>query len=793
MDSVEKQRIQCLKAYGILDTSAEQQFEGLVELAAYICKTPIALVSFVDENRAWFKAKVGLDVCESSREIAFCNYTIQNNHLLEIQDTCADQRFASNPLVTAEPFIRFYAGYPVTAPTGENIGTLCVLDFEPRQLDEMQKKALKVLAGDVLAHLENRRKNTHLHELLREAREFHNLFNNSSEIHCITNAEGTIEFINDSISGLLGYEAKDVLGVNIWSFSLEGERERVMPALYQQIESGKNQFQIETQVLTKDGRVRWFEWSDVIKDGKWLVNGRDITERKASDSHIKVLSVAVEKSTAGVVIRNTEGVVEWMNQAAERIFGYSLNELQGRVFGDMLIGEGTDMAVLSKARQLMAERKPYELEFLIYKKDRTPAWVFISNNPLFKDDGQFDRQVGIVVDITERKIAEQQLIKSREDAIGLSKAKENFLSVMSHEMRTPLNAVIGMARILKEEDPLERQLSNLSILEFSANNLLTLINDVLDFTKIETGNLELEKVPVKIKELGEKTIESLQFKVKDKQINLRLEVDPNVPDLVEADPTRLYQIFMNLLGNSVKFTETGEVVLALKSEKTEGKNVSIGFEIRDTGIGIAADKISSIFDAYSQAGSDISRKYGGTGLGLAITQKLIHLHGSKIEVKSEPGKGTSFSFSISFKKVEQAIEEAQELELPLKIKALVVDDNAINRLLAKKVLQKWEVACDFAEDGLEAVNLATSQQYDVILMDIHMPNMGGFEATERIRNCGVLPFSQVPILALTGSVPNGNEDKFLAAGMNGYVLKPFNPLSLYKKIKEIRVDLINQY
>ncbi|MGX5687566.1 PAS domain S-box protein [Arcticibacter tournemirensis] len=785
-DITEANRLKTLRNYNILDTASESQFDSITRLISYICRTPIAFISFVDEDRQWIKSETGLNIKETSRSSAFCNYTIQNDTLLEVSDLTKDNRFSGSPYVMDDPHYRFYAGSPITTAEGYHIGTLCVMDYKPRHLNAHERDALKILSNEVMSHLEVRKKNTELQQMLNQARQFQDLFNNSNEIHCITDSEGKIEFINTSVQLLIGYSVDEMLGKTIWDFSVPGERERVMPEVFRAISLGKTHFQVETRVITKGGPIRWFEWSDVIMNGRWLVNGRDITTRKEAELKIQNLSIAVEKSPAGVVIRNAKNEVSWMNEAAEKIIGYKVEELKGRIFGDLLIGEKTDLSVLKSAKQALVERKPYEIEIVVYKKDGTPIWVFISNSPLFNPDGHLESQIGIIVDITLRKHAEQQLIKTRQDAIDLSKSKEQFLSVMSHEMRTPLNAVIGLTRILKEEDPLERQKENLNILEFSAQNLLSLINDVLDFTKIETGNMTLDPAPLEIYKLVSQTIESLRFKSCDKDLRIDYYIDPRIPKVITGDSTRLYQIFMNLLGNAIKFTECGSVMLKLFLEAEDEDSVSIRFEVHDTGIGIKDDKLKAIFDAYTQAERDTSKKYGGTGLGLAITKKLIELHDSTIEVQSTHGEGTIFSFVIRYLRADKntvPVETNINLDAPIDGRILVVDDNAMNRLLAGKVLGKWLTEIDYAENGQEAVEKVKDNDYDLVLMDIHMPVMNGLEAVKTIRELGGDKFVKLPIIALTASVQRSEEGRFLQAGMNDFVLKPFEPKDLYRKIR----------
>jgi signal transduction histidine kinase/ActR/RegA family two-component response regulator len=413
--------------------------------------------------------------------------------------------------------------------------------------------------------------------------------------------------------------------------------------------------------------------------------------------------------------------------------------------------------------------------------------LYVSTTPLFDESGQVERIISVAFDITARMRVEEQLVRTREDALNLSRAKESFLSVMSHEMRTPLNAVIGMSRLLAEEEHLKQQEEHLGILQFSAENLLTLINDLLDYTKIETGNMVLESAPVNLDSLASKTIQSLMPKAREQGIALAYEVDPHVPAFVYADHTRLYQILINLLGNAVKFTSKGFVKLKIAEVGEEDEKALIRFEVTDTGIGIAADKLTTIFDPYKQAGSDITRKFGGTGLGLAITKKLIELYGSEISVSSKLNEGTTFSFTLELKKARLSdIKTASKMvEESLSGHILVVDDSAVNRLVAQKILKRWKLDVDVAEDGVEALEKIERNDYDLVLMDIHMPVMDGLEAVKAIRSRTESKYQLLPIIALTGSIVANEDATIKDAGMNDYVLKPFDPPFLYSKIKAL--------
>lgn len=783
-DLDEAKRLDALNEYGELDNVLNLEFDSVIRLLSGICRVPAAYLTFIHNDKQWVKSQKGFETLEIPLRFSICNHTLKGGTLLEVEDLQNDPRFAENPFVTGDPNFRFYAGVPLKTPSGNQIGTLCVADFEPRKLNEHQLDALNILSAEVIAHLEILKKNRQLRSSLDDAEAFKHLFDHSDDLHCITDAEGTIQYLNRTVEDLLGYTPEEVVGKNIWEFSAPGERDRVMPAIYDAIQRGENRFQIETRVITKDGRTLWFAWADVIIDGHWLVNGRDITERRDHLRRIEELTFAVQKSFAGIIVRNADNQVTWMNEAAEQMLGYTFDEMEGQSFGDLLMGEETDAAIFEYAKECLANKEAYEIEVVLYSKSRKPVWFFISNNPLFGPDGTFGSQIAVMVDISDRKKAEAQLVKGRQDAIDLSKAKETFLSVMSHEMRTPLNAVIGMTRMLKQEGPMESQVEKLNILEFSANNLLTLINDILDFTKIETGNLQLEHAPFDVVKLIDRTIESMQFNVKGKDVALFSKVDPRIPRMIMGDSTRIYQILMNLLGNAVKFTEKGQVELKIRLVKEQEETVTIGFFVSDTGIGIAPDKLEKIFDAYVQAGSDITRKYGGTGLGLSITQKLIRLHDSEISVQSEVGRGSVFSFDLTLKKAVVAAEpiESDAPQQQFSASVLVVDDNPINRLVTRKTLEKWGVGITLAENGREAVEMVRQKDFDLVFMDIHMPELDGLEATRIIRSMPHEKYRKLPIVALTASALKSDNDKFLREGMDDFVLKPFDPDVIYDKL-----------
>jgi len=376
------------------------------------------------------------------------------------------------------------------------------------------------------------------------------------------------------------------------------------------------------------------------------------------------------------------------------------------------------------------------------------------------------------------------LRQAKESAETASKAKTDFLSTISHEIRTPLNAVVGISHLLMSEDPRKDQVESLESLQFSAEHLTALINDILDYNKLESGAIEFEYTEINLETLAEKIIKSHSAVAKEKDVRLLCEFDEDIHPLVLADSTRIYQILNNLINNALKFTAKGYVKLIATLIDDSEKNQDIRFEVIDTGIGIPQEKQGVIFERFTQAGSSTTREYGGTGLGLAIIKKILNMIDSEIYVDSEVGEGTRFWFNLSFIKAEVKVkhEGGTQEETDSRViegkKILLVEDNQMNIMVAEKFLKKWNLESEVAHNGAEAVAKAEHNMYDLILMDLQMPIMDGYQATKLIRRFD----EKTPIIALTASALLKVRQEVIAAGMNDYVTKPFDPGELKRKI-----------
>ena len=535
-----------------MDTETEHDFDEIVKLASAICETPTSLIGLIDANRQWYKAKVGVDRNEVSRDLSFCAHALHESDIMQVEDTTLDERFYDNPFVTQECGVRFYAGMPLETSDGYKLGTLCVIDIKPKKLNDNQLFALRILGKQVMKLLELRLKMKELKDLNQKLRE--------------------------------------------------------------------------------------------------------------TDEALRANVIRAEEAT---------------------------------------------------------------------------------------------------------------------------RAKSDFLSMMSHEIRTPLNGIIGLTNILIQDKPKESQRSSLELLKFSGENLLHIINDILDFSKIESNKIVLEHIDVNLHDLLNNTVNMFQENARQKSIELALIFENDVSSSVKTDPVRLTQVLTNLISNAIKFTDQGKVTVTVQSVAVTGGKHHIKFSVRDTGIGIADDQLDAIFESFTQANSDTTRKYGGTGLGLSITKRLVELFNANIIVKSKIGEGSEFLFTIAFDCTNQQLQPSRRAPLHSMdgLRVLIVDDNEVNQVVASRLLKKWGAVTDVAKDGFEALEKLKGKDFDLVLMDLQMPQLDGFETTRRIRKIDDPYFKNIPIIAITANALPDTELRTKECGMRDFLTKPFEPATLKEKIQ----------
>jgi CheY-like chemotaxis protein/two-component sensor histidine kinase len=384
------------------------------------------------------------------------------------------------------------------------------------------------------------------------------------------------------------------------------------------------------------------------------------------------------------------------------------------------------------------------------------------------------------------------IIMARMKAEEAAQSKQAFMSTMSHEIRTPLNEVIGITNLLLQGGPREDQMDYIKALKFSGNHLLTLVNDVLDYNKMESGKIIFEQTQFNLSDFLNEIMRSYSFRSKAKNISFDIKKANDLPAEVIGDPIRLNQILSNLLSNALKFTNHGSIQVLVKEQNRTANQSKMEFTVTDTGIGIPKDKHAMIFDSFTQASTDTTRHFGGTGLGLAICKKLVELQGGTITVISEPDKGSTFRFVISFGILEKG-SKSQVVDVPESFaglegkKILVAEDNKINFFVANKFLIGWGISVTHAENGQIALDILEKEDFDLILMDLHMPVMDGIEATRIIRKSDNPKIKDIPIVALTAAIMSESHDKIEDLKINDYVLKPFKPHDLFERIlKHIR-------
>lgn len=510
----------------------------------------------------------------------------------------------------------------------------------------------------------------------------------------------------------------------------------------------------------------------------------------------------IEASLDPLVTISVNGKITDMNEALANITGLSRQDLTGTDFFDYFTEPGDARGVY---REIFASGSVADAPLTIRHKDGKLTKVLF-NGSVYRDDmGNVSGVVVVARDVTAQNLIASELNEAKkvadlaretaEEAKGKAesltliaegavKAKQQFLSNMSHEIRTPMNAIIGFTKVLLKTDLSAKQREYLTAIKMSGDSLIVLINDILDLAKVDSGKMVFEKVPFKMAYSISAMLHLFESRIREKNLAFVKEYDERIPKVLLGDPVRLHQIIMNLVSNAVKFTSSGKITVSVRMVSEDKEKVVVEFSVADTGIGIAENKLDKIFENFHQASSTTSRLYGGTGLGLAIVKQLVEPQGGTIKVTSRVNEGSVFSFTLGFLKTVEKPESDTELTNlkktgKMNIKVLVVEDMALNQLLMKTVLEDFGFKTDIAANGKIAIEKMKSRSYDIILMDLLMPEMNGFEATEYIRHT---MNSKIPIIALTADVTTADLEKCKAVGMNDYVPKPIDENKLYNKI-----------
>ncbi len=600
---------------------------------------------------------------------------------------------------------------------------------------------------------------------------------------------GIIIDMNISIVRLTGFMEEEILGKSILFLTNENNRELF-------IENSKKDLTLpyETSLSQKDGteiNVEITGRSHFYKGRKVKVIAiRDITLRKKAEQLSKEneerLKYFFNITNEGILLIDGDQIID-TNSAFLKISGFSSDEILNRK-----VSELKNEWLKEKLLDLLTSTNNIETEFALKTNEGKEFFVEV----ISQTQEYLGRLIRVVIlrDITQLKKDEEEIIAAKKTAENAQQAEEQFLAKMSHEIRTPMNGIIGLTDILLKEPTSHEQEEYLKLIKQSADNLLVIINDILDLSKIRSGKIQLEIIELNLREMLRAIFMATNFKALEKNIDFNFSVDIRIPEIILGDQIRLNQILLNLISNSIKFTEKGKIYYSAEFVKMELGDIYIQFKVDDTGIGIPEKEQSKIFESYRQLSAETTRKYGGTGLGLPIVKQLVELQGGQINVSSKLGEGSSFYFTLPFKVKEVADDKSIEKNSVIKsnqkkievekngINILLVDDNFINRLLVIHLLEDKGYSVTEAENGYQAIEKLKEEDIDLVLMDISMPDLDGLEATRIIRKMDEAYLRKVPIIAMTAHAFQEQIQEALDSGMNDYLGKPFKPEELFQKI-----------
>ncbi|TAK91072.1 MAG: PAS domain S-box protein [Burkholderiaceae bacterium] len=595
------------------------------------------------------------------------------------------------------------------------------------------------------------------------------------------------------------------------------DMEDVRPILAAHLQGLTVDYNVQFRMRHKEGDWRWIRARGKVvrrdqhnRPQRMVGTHIDITLQRQHEQEVRdklhFVEELMEILPNPIYFQGLDGRYLGFNKAWEKFFGKSRRNWIGHTVHELF-----DSELANQHHQLDVELyrdggvQSFETQVVL--PDGTVRDTLYSKAVFSKADGTKAGIIGTIVDITERKNAQRELEAARDAAEAANRAKSDFLANMSHEIRTPMNGIIGMTDLALDMALDQMQREYLNLVKVSSNALLSIINDILDFSKIEAGRITLEETEFDLRHTIEEIIRPLQLRAQDKGLQIITIEDEPIPGKLVGDPLRLRQVLTNLVGNAIKFTERGEIIVRTSLVGSNAAATTLQVSVQDTGIGIPADKLELIFQSFSQADTSITRQYGGTGLGLTISRRLVELMGGKIWVDSTPGWGSTFHFTLKFKHAAASLPASTQPTLTAtgksnvarqtpvqnhRLDILLAEDNRINQTLACTLLEKMGHRVTVADTGVQALLLYKKQNFDLILMDVQMPEMGGIEATQAIRQLEHGHDRHIPIIALTAHAMQGDEQKCLEAGMDSYLAKPIHRKKLQETLEHFENHLRQQ-
>jgi len=842
-------RLDALRESGLLDSAPEESFDRLTRLAARVLGTPVALMSIVDGDRQFFKSCIGLAEPWASRRQtplshSFCQYMVESHQPLVVEDAREHPLLKDN-LAVPELGVVAYAGVPISLPGGQPLGSFCVIDHRPRRWSEAELETLHDLAGSIVTEIQLRidlvgRRSAEAALSQSEAR-FRGAFDYAPIGMALVGLDGRFLDVNRALCETVGYSVEELVTLTFQNITHPDDLD-IDLAFASRLRSGAiRSYQMEKRYIHKEGRQVWVLLAgSAVRDAEgqviyFIAQVEDISARKEAEAALRHsetrFRMLMDTANEGVWTVDSHGQTDYVNQRMADMLGYEPDEMLGRPLHDFHDREAAVAATALMERRRQGVGEVHEFRFR--RKDGTDLWALLSTTPIPAALGGFGGVLAMATDITDRKRTEAELIRAKESAEEAARVKSEFLANMSHEIRTPMNGIIGMTGLLLDTDLTSEQRDYLEMVDESAGSLLRLLNDILDLSRVEFGRLELDPQPFPLRETLADTLNTLGLRARQKGLDLSFRVRPEVPNGVIGDAGRLRQVLVNLVGNAIKFTDAGEVSVDVGREAGQDGEVVLHASVRDTGIGIAPERQAAVFAPFTQADSSTTRRFGGSGLGLAISSQLVGLMGGRIWVESTPGQGSTFHFTARLglglatdlrdhawaapAKPHSADEDASgagratgtfarrpalnravrtadppaaaETDGPRGLHVLVAEDNPVNQRLTVALLRKSGHRATVAENGLAAVEAFQREAFDLVLMDLQMPELCGLDATARIRASEQRSGGHVPIIAVTAHAMAGDRERCLAGGMDAYLSKPLHPDRLIAAIDAlVRTD-----